>query len=489
MFEEIKKVTKDSSLYLIARLIPASVGFIMLPIYTLYLSPNDYGLVGLVLSFQAILPVILGLRIDYSLSRFFFEYKNDELKILISTLFYSILFICLISFNLLYFNIEHIVMFIFQVVLNKHVILFKIGLITSVFLLGNAFLISLLICRQESSKLMKAQLIIFSIGLIISVVEIIILERGAYGLLEAAMLTNFVSCIILFFLNSHYFVLRFNIKYLKEPIIFALPVIPQFCAVYMYQFSDRIIMDKYVTISLIGLYVFSDKIGSILKMIVGEFGNAYAPYFFKALKENEQTALRNSKIIFEIFAYFIVMIIVFISLFSLEIFLILFEESFYDAWYLVSIFCLAYFFKLLYNFSSIGLLYMKKSGTIALITIIAGIINIILNIIFIPTYGITAAALSTLTSFILTFLIAEFLVTNNFKINLIDKNFILILSYTIFVVVFGYWFNEKIHQFTIIHYIAKIFILLMGVYVGYYTDILNKLTNIFLRRNRTSFEI
>ena len=72
MFEEIKKVTKDySDLYLIARLIPASVGFSMLPIYTLYLSPNDYGLVGLVLSFQAILPVLLGLRSDYSLSEIF----------------------------------------------------------------------------------------------------------------------------------------------------------------------------------------------------------------------------------------------------------------------------------------------------------------------------------------------------------------------------------------------------------------------------------
>ena len=70
-----KQVFKNSAYYMIASLLPTAVGFLMLPIYTRYLTPDDYGVVALVLSLQSFLPLIMTLQVHNSILRFFFDYN------------------------------------------------------------------------------------------------------------------------------------------------------------------------------------------------------------------------------------------------------------------------------------------------------------------------------------------------------------------------------------------------------------------------------
>ena len=91
-----EKVFKNASHYILASLLPIAVGFLMLPIYTLYLSPTDYGILALVLSLQTFLPILMTLQIQGSIPRFYFEYYDDKakLKVFISTI---LLFLVILS--------------------------------------------------------------------------------------------------------------------------------------------------------------------------------------------------------------------------------------------------------------------------------------------------------------------------------------------------------------------------------------------------------
>ena len=86
MSTNIQKVFKNTIYYVIARAIPALVGIVMLPIYTYYLTAEDYGIIGLVLALEALLPTILGLKLTDGMSRFFFEHEGKELSIFITTI-------------------------------------------------------------------------------------------------------------------------------------------------------------------------------------------------------------------------------------------------------------------------------------------------------------------------------------------------------------------------------------------------------------------
>ncbi|MBS3945447.1 MAG: polysaccharide biosynthesis C-terminal domain-containing protein, partial [Melioribacter sp.] len=172
-----------------------------------------------------------------------------------------------------------------------------------------------------------------------------------------------------------------------------------------------------------------------------------------------------------------------ISVFSEEIILILGNKNYIAANTYIPFIVLAYVLSAMRNVASNGLLFAEKTFIVALITILAGLLNIILNILFIPVYGTIAAAYTTLISFavfyIVTYLIAdryykidyenikivklivsgmvlfvvqEFLVTGTFALQLLLK-FMTVLLFPFLLYVTGFY--EKIELETIIAGIKK----------------------------------
>ena len=471
MSTNIQKVFKNTIYYVIARAIPALVGIVMLPIYTYYLTAEDYGIIGLVLALEALLPTILGLKLTDGMSRFFFEHEGKELSIFITTIFFLIFCISLILFIIIYLNLDNIVNLIFSSA-GDNIYLFKLSLINAMFMLGNSFMTTLVISSQNAKLLLKTQLPLFFIGLIISIVEIIILKRGALGYIEAILILNILTFIVFMVINSKYFYPKINISYLYGPIVYSLPIIPHALTVYLYQFSDRIILDKYIPIILIGIYVFGDRVASIFKMLTAEISAALAPHYFRIWKNKENSLnvdLNEENALNELFIFFFVISISTFSLFSAELFYILFNENFLDAWIIFPIICLAFFSRLLYNLASLRLLYDKKTGVITIITIFCSLINIILNLIFIPRYGIIAAAITTSVSFFMTYLLAEYFSRQLKNRIILDRKKILVFSfYLLSVVFFSIWFNANFMHFGLVDYLMKILIIIFGCYLGFH---------------------
>jgi len=114
-----KQVFKNSLFYMISSLLPTFIGFIMLPIYTRYLSPADYGVVALVISLQSFLPLVMTFQVHNSISRFYFDYyKNEQkLKIFFSTIFFITLCLSLLSMSLLIYFLDDILYFLFPILI------------------------------------------------------------------------------------------------------------------------------------------------------------------------------------------------------------------------------------------------------------------------------------------------------------------------------------------------------------------------------------
>ncbi len=109
------KVFRNSAYYMIASLLPTFVSFFMLPVYSTYLTPGDYGVVALVLSLQSFLPLVMTLQIHNSISRFYFDFQDDNIKLrtFITTIFITVIVLSIFILFILYLYLDQIISFAF----------------------------------------------------------------------------------------------------------------------------------------------------------------------------------------------------------------------------------------------------------------------------------------------------------------------------------------------------------------------------------------
>src|SRR5690554_1495885 len=76
-----KKVLENSLFYVVSSLLVRAIAFFLLPIYTYFLTPDDYGMVNLITSFIDVATFIIAFSLYSAAIRFYTDYKGDRTKL------------------------------------------------------------------------------------------------------------------------------------------------------------------------------------------------------------------------------------------------------------------------------------------------------------------------------------------------------------------------------------------------------------------------
>lgn len=472
-----KKVFKNSIFYMFASLLPAFMGFLMLPIYSRYLFPSDYGIIALVMSFQAFLPLVMTFQLHSSISRFYFDYKNnkEQLSIFISTLIFITWILSTSVLIILFFYYKDIIFILFPKTISFDN-LFLLGIFTSYMTVFNSIFVTLIRVQQKARLFMKAAISLFCLSFLINIIEIIIYKKGAYGVIEASLLTAILNFFIYAFLVKEFFVFKFNFNMVFEPLKYSLPLIPHSVSGLIFMYSDRIILEKYVALSAIGLYMFADKVATVFKMLANEFNSAFSPFFNEKSKQSKAEAIYEVQKVSLIFIYFMSILIAITAIFSVEFVYFFLDDKYFDTWKMIPLLSSAYIFRSLYCFSSSGLFFEKQTNKVAIITIVSGLVNIGLNLLLIPIYGVIVAIYSTIFSFFLTFVMGEIISYKVYYLKLYLKKIFLIIGYLFGTILLSISLNDKFQEFGYLEYIYKLCILSLGFVIGYKLNLLNSVS-------------
>ena len=114
----------NSSIYMFSSVFSFAVSIMVLPVYTRYLSPSDFGIVVLFVMFGNLLTGFLSISLHFSTYRYYFKYKNDleKFRILNSTNMVFLLLIFLLSGGIIYFSSEWFSSILFDNLLTKRLI-------------------------------------------------------------------------------------------------------------------------------------------------------------------------------------------------------------------------------------------------------------------------------------------------------------------------------------------------------------------------------
>jgi len=449
VFKESKLLAKHSIIYSLGNFMQRIVSLLLLPIYTRYLTPNDYGIKELVALSTDIIVMLLTIAISDAIYRFYFKYENikDRNEVISS----AIIVISIVG-------LFAIVLLSFSTKLMAHLILdsaelyyfFLIAFASLWFQSLNNIGYTYLRAEQKSLKFVTLSFCKMVLAILLNICLVCYLKLGVLGILISTLIVSIIMTLVLVAPLSKKIGLHFSANKIKEMLKFGAPLIPSQFGAFIVHLSDRFFIKEYCSIADAGLYSLGYRFGTLPMYFISQpFNQIFQPRRFELYKNDG-----SEKIFGTIFTYFLGLMVfagLGVSVLSKDLLMIMSDEKFWSAYKVIPIIVLATtIFSFQYHLD-MGILITKKTIYLAYINFSNGILILILNFMLIPKYGVYGAAYATLIAFIykisLTYYFSSRYYQVHFELIRIIKIFLAaILIYTITI---GVVFDSNIISFIV----------------------------------------
>lgn len=459
-----KELIKNTFIIAIGKFSTQIVSFLLVSLYTAKLTTEQYGNYDLIITIITFLTPFITLTLEESMFRFLIDAKNKkEEKSIITQTVITMLTMLSIACIVIFLVIK-----IFSINTTKLFIPYVIAVVLMA-------LMNALVRGLGKIKLYSLSNFILSvITIILNVVLILGTNLKVDGLLLSVIIANLVMVAFLAIrvnLKSFIDIKLINKKLMKEMFVYSIPLIPHSLSWTIINLSDRLLITAFLGTASNGIYAVSNKFPSIINTVYNYFAIAWKESAAKALHSDDSnvyynkiyTSLKNI-----VFSATIGIIAVIPFVFN-----ILINSGYKEAYLYIPILVFSVYFSNMASFYGGIFSAYKKTKIIGTTTLIAAIINIIINLIFIKFIGIYAAAISTLVSSIFLYIyrkdkIKEFVKLKHSK----DLVFTILITLVVFL---SYYSNNCLFQV-----IALIFTILYAVMMN--RGIVDKIINRVVKR-------
>lgn len=223
--------------------------------------------------------------------------------------------------------------------------------------------------------------------------------------------------------------------------MFCIPLIPTAAMWWVMNASDRYMILFFMSTSANGVYSVANKIPSLLSIFENVFYQAWQTTAISKMHDDDRNEFFSN--VFNKYFCFLTIGVVGLLLIGRPLILMIFSIEYSAAWLCFSILVLSVLFHALAG--NLGLLYsvFKNTKGAFYSTVIGAVTNIVLNLIFIPAFGLIGAAVTTLIGYVVTLIYRWFDVKKFVSLKLNYKQFLFYLS-VIAIQLFLYYINTPI---------------------------------------------
>lgn len=393
---DIFKTLKHTKNYLSADIAIKAMAFISIPIFTRLFTQADYGVVSVFSAYVGIFAVILSLNSYTAVSRYYYEKTDDFGEFIGTALFFvSLIFVSTVPIYILFYK---------QISgLIKLPGLLPIYLIFAcLFVVIYSIYYQILVPQKKSKEAATISILKGYATFGVAVLFVYLLRENRYlGKIWANLLVGLILSVYFIIKIGKYLKFSFKIEHIKYIANYSFPLIPYALSGIILAQFDRIMINNIIDTASAGLYSLGYNVGMLLLIVIGSIQTALVPDFFKFLDNKEYNRL--DRLIKRVFSIITVAALGLI-LFAREIVVILADKKFHPGLSVVPLIVIGYVFFAMFTVYGRYIGYKKRTVFSSLVTLTAGISNIILNAIFIPIYGYIAGAYTTVASYFLLFL-------------------------------------------------------------------------------------
>ncbi len=392
--------SKSILIYSVGTVSRQLVGFIMLPVYTRYLMPEDYGVVALLMAFLAIFELVLGARFAQQLPRYYYETDNKNLVVSTAVTITGI-FSLLGLFIAWSFSDAISVIVLGEINYSNHIAIFSLLLFTTG--IENYGLMYLRLIEKPYLFLIASLSKLF-IQLILNIYFIIYLDLGVYGVIYSAVIASSVLCLI--FLGVIYTKcgFEFDKSFVIRLFKYSWPLwVGGFLSLYTHT-ANKYLIRFFSGLNDVGLFELAGKFAIIQTILIFQpFQMWWSTERFRIFNSEEEEKVLIYQKVFDFFFVFLLSAMVGISIFSNFIIEIMASKEFHESVQSVKPLSLSILFFNLSLFFNFSFLATDKTLYIAYLKIITAIILTGCSFLLIPEFGFQGAAFASLITNIIVF--------------------------------------------------------------------------------------
>lgn len=402
MKAEILKLGRNGLYYGIAMVASKAAGFLMLPIYTRYLTPADYGVAELLMTTVDVISMIAGLGITAAIFKVRADYKTEEERNRVFSTALSLLFV---------FGAASAALgLFFSAPLSRLVFghtdfadFFRIVFVTF-FLQQGLIAVPLMFIRaRENARLFMAiGLTKLALQLTLNITLLVILDMGLVGILLSGMLAELIMSVYLVAHIGRESGFAFDRDKARALLGFGYPFVFTSLGSFALVFADRYFLNAYADLPTIGIYALAYKLGFMLVFLaVTPFQQVWEPQRFR-IAETPAAAATFQRV----FVYLNILLLgigLALALFAREILYVMSDPAYWPAQYFVPLVVLAYVFHTWTFFCDFGLQKTGRSGRIAQVSVVSAGIILLLLTWWVPQFGAYGALSALIVTYVVRF--------------------------------------------------------------------------------------
>jgi O-antigen/teichoic acid export membrane protein len=408
MLKQIGELGKHTVIYGLGDALRRLIGFMLLPLYTTRLSPADYGELDLSL-------VVLALSGTFAvqgLKNAFFRHYTvsddpEERTALLSSTFIYMLATSLLIYSLIYFLADELAGLLFTDGAGGQAVYVRL-----VALVGFFETISIIPLDSFRANMQPVPyVVILVVGFLLQTAANIYLVAGlglgVRGVLIGYLIGAAVIAAAAIVMARHRMRPIVVIARLRELLAFGLPLIPVGLAWWLLGVSNRVLLERFASSQELGLYSLGYKMANILAFaVITPFTTAWGPYVYRTwrgprAKETYAWVATH---------YLLVLSIVGMGLvaFTRPVLRVISAPAFWDAHRVVLPLVGASMAYGMMSIFDLGINITKRTKHFSYIIGSGGLLNVALNVVLIPRYGMMGAGASLLLAYVGTMVLSAY---------------------------------------------------------------------------------
>ncbi len=399
--EQIKSTARNSAIYSLGNLLRQVTAFIMLPIYTRYLTPADYGTVALLTMAIEFAGILVAMRITQAMFRYYVLAENEtEQKQIVSTVLFAVLIGTSLGVLLLVLLSQPLSSLIFgSADYADELALYAFVLMTNaVTAVGLAYLRA----QRKAVFFVTIGAITLVLQLLANILFVIVLELHVQGVIYSALTSGVIMAAYLFYYVFRQVGYRPTAKVLKTLYAFIAPLILASLGGFYVYYADKYLLRVYGGLAEVGLYVLALRLTSLMEFVTTAFSMSWEADRFDAYKKDNAREIFSR--IFRLYVCLILLAGAGIAIFASDFFAIMSASAFHEAGKVVPLTVAAALIVALTRFCNFGIHLKEKTRHIAEAAWIKAVLTTLLCISLIPWLGVFGAALALVVSNLVEFI-------------------------------------------------------------------------------------
>ncbi|MGG6320306.1 lipopolysaccharide biosynthesis protein [Vibrio cholerae] len=398
---------KNSTIYLSSTAINSGLLFLLTPIMTYLISPEEMGKVAIFQSLTVFLYSIVGLGSSSAIVRYSYDVNVNKLGEYIGESFIILISSVMIIFFFILLSSDY---------LSEWLGLDELWLYLSLSIAFFNYLFLLLLgLYQRKGNAKKYALLQIGNGIINFVLSIYLMyfiyQAGGGRILGWIISIGATGLIAVYILYRSYAIRFKNVVEIRKKLFrYGIPLIPHELGTFLIVWLAVIIVKEKLDLASVGLFLVSLQLSSILGVVCDAANKAYVPWLFGKLKQERVDKIRIVKMTYMAMVGLIVISVVSFVL-SPIVMPILLPGEYANVVEVFTILVLGQAFGGMYLLVTNYIFFSKKTKFLPFITLLSGMVNFLLLFYLIDAFGLVGAAYaftaSRFVQFILTWLAAN----------------------------------------------------------------------------------